>query len=384
MKKLKTCLIWYRIFLHRFVRKRMYLLLLLFLPVSAGILQLVSAGDSSVMNVLLIRETSAFADCTDPDSNLSFEDFALRLQDRAGIVHYEISEDPTAAMDSVRSGDASCILFIPADISDAIQEYLSGDCDSIFRVWTLKDNVACRLCREQIYAAVYPELSSAFTADYIYSKSGDTDASAFTDRTYALYTGRPSFFEYVYEDKSSISADAAVLTAPLRGLLACFLFLTGLSLALFYLQDRQNGCFLSLSGKRNTFTAFLYILAGLTPAAVIMYLSLYCSGSFTHWPRELVLLTLYVLSTAAFSAFCASAFRDVSAFGAAVPVLVILSLILCPVFISVSFFSVPGSLLPGYHYLNALHSLTAFRALLLFCPCCLALSRIFEKLSRHD
>ena len=101
---------------------------------------------------------------------------------------------------------------------------------------------------------------------------------------------------------------------------------------------------------------WLSILTGTVLGGIAAYLGLWISGTFTEWWRELPRMALLVLAAAGFSGVLCQLVRNMAVYGAMLPLLVLLSVVLCPVFVSFHGLEPLKSLLPPYFYLNGLYS----------------------------
>jgi hypothetical protein len=141
-------------------------------------------------------------------------------------------------------------------------------------------------------------------------------------------------------------------------MLSLFVMLCALAVTMFYLKDREEGIFSWMRIRMRRTFPLLYILTGTIPGALAAYAALYLSGTFTKWQKELPLLALYVLALAGFCNCLRILVRRMQAFGAAIPVLLLVSLVLCPVFLNVSMLTPLQRILPAFYYLSSLHSIS--------------------------
>ena len=144
--------------------------------------------------------------------------------------------------------------------------------------------------------------------------------------------------------------------APVRGLVALLLVLTGLASAMYYDEEARRETFLRLSAPARRFLPLLCHLTALLPMALAVMTALWAARLLGALPREAGLMLLYCLSAAAFSELVRKLCRTQARLGAAMPVLMALMLALCPVFFDLNMLTPVRHLLPPFYYLNAVRS----------------------------
>lgn len=167
-----------------------------------------------------------------------------------------------------------------------------------------------------------------------------------------------SIFRFAYgTDAPEIDPDQnSYLMTPVRGMLSVFVFFTGLTMGMYLMRDRKAGMFQWVRYGKKPLYYWLSILAGTVLGGIAAYLGLWISGTFTEWQGELPRMALLVLASAGFSGILCQLVRNMAVYGAILPLLVLLSVVLCPVFVAFHGLGILKALLPPYFYLNGLHS----------------------------
>lgn len=369
---MRTLMTWYFLLNKRLFKKPSFLLLLCLVPLLAGGMQLVSRGESRVLHMTVYAEPSA-----DP---LGAE-LAARLAGLDGAVSYQTVSSEEELRSRVQSGEADAGYLIPADLTAAIADYLSGARSGLpydghlFCVVVQNNSVQLQLAREQFFSEVFPLLSSALSLDFVSGQPyfADMDEELLASEMEHLYQSLQSdasIFTFVYPDQTSMDTDTGqelnYLTAPLRGLLALLVLLCGLAMGLYLIADQRAGLFGWLTPRLRPVFSWLYLLAGISDAGICAYLGLYLSGTFTSWERELPLMLLLVLSVTGFSFLISQLCKGPAPLGACIPILLLASAVLCPVFLPVQGWEPIKFLLPPYFYLTGLYSGTQQACLFLY------------------
>ena len=346
---MKRLFLWYGLMTKRLFRKPAFWVLLLCVPLLAGAMAAAASQDKSVVRIALVCATEDGAARRSADRLLT-SDSLVRCTEFAA---------ESDALAAVQSGKYDAAWIFRDETSDALDRFVSarGTRGAVLVV-EREDTVFLRLAREQLAAALYPEASRKLFRSFLIERLGAAaDApEAFFDRYYHYDMADDAIIIFARSDGSVPQAEADFLVAPVRGLLAVLLILTGLASALYYSEEERRGCFLRLSPFRRRCLPLLCHLAALFPAAFAALFALHLAGLLTAWPREIGLMLLYCLSAAVFSELLRRLCRSRILLGALIPVLIALMLALCPVFLDLKNLTPLRRLLPPYYYLNAIRS----------------------------
>ena len=146
------------------------------------------------------------------------------------------------------------------------------------------------------------------------------------------------------------------LTAPVRGLLAVVIALCGLATAMYHMEDQRRGTFGWLSRPRQDLAELGCQVVSLVQVSLVALLALILSGLAANLGRELLVLVLYCLCTASFSALIRRICGDLRVLGTLLPLLVVAMLVVCPVFFDLGQLRTAQYLLPPTYYINAVYS----------------------------
>ncbi|NCB93206.1 MAG: hypothetical protein EOM40_11725 [Clostridia bacterium] len=357
MRYIKRMGIWYFLLNKRFLKKYIFTLLLLLVPFLVLGMRVASKEDAGVLKVALYQENQGQKE---EDSDGIVE----QLLEKDGVIQYEKVDAQEEAYEAVRQGKADCAWIFPADIAEAVRKYMAGEAANVMTVYTKEDTIQNKLAREQLYGVLYPMVSYETVRQFIekqpYFEDMDEDTIDLSMREmYAGMQVEESIFNFTYMDGTKSDASGGsdnYLTSPLRGLLAILILLCGMAVTMFYMQDEKEGIFIWMPVRHRRLFPWLYILVGTLDGAVCAYVALWVSGSFIGWKREFMLMILYMIAVTGFCNLLRVLGGNLWRVGASIPVIILVNLVLCPVFINIRSFPVIQYLLPGYYYLNSLHS----------------------------
>jgi ABC-2 type transport system permease protein len=347
MNGLRRFFLWYALLTKRLLRKPAFLILLLCVPLLAGAMAAVAKQDSSIVSVALVCET-------DDPAALAAADRLLHSESLVRCTEYATEAAGRAA---VASGKADAAWIFRDTASDEIMRFVSGrGTRGAVTVVEREDTVFLRLAREQLAAAMYPDVSKALFRVYLTERLGAPEDAPerYFDTYYNTKIATDPVIVFSDADGGESADGPGYLVTPVRGLLALLLVLTGLASAMYYDAEERRETFLRLPPLRRRLLPLLYHLTALLPMALAVLLALWAAGLLGAPARELGLMALYCLSAAAFSELARKLCRTQGRLGAALPVLMALMLALCPVFLDIKQLTVVRHLLPPFYYLNAI------------------------------
>lgn len=349
MKALKRLALWSWLLTKRLFKKPAFPILLLCVPLLCGAMAAVARQDSGVVTVALVCGTE------EPVARRS-ADRLLRSNSLVRCVEYA---EETEARAAVEHGDVDAAWIFCEEVNEELEHFITGRrTRGLVTVVEREDNVFLRMAREQLAAAIYPEASYALFRDHFVHGLGvseDTPEETL-EAYYSVQVAEEPIIVFSHTDGSARAIAADYLVAPVRGLLALLLVLTGLASAMYYYHDAEQGVFLRLSASRRRLLPLLSHLCALLPVAAAVLLALYASGLLTGWAREAGTLLLYCLAVAAFCELLRKLCRSDVRLGALTPVLLAAMLALCPVFLDWKLLEPVQRLFPPYYYLKGIYS----------------------------
>lgn len=339
---------WYALLTKRLLRKPVFLILLLCVPLLAAAMAAVAKQDSSIVSVGLV------CGAADPAARRA-ADRLLSADSMVRCTEYPTDAEARAALERA---DVDAVWSFRDSASAELARFVSGrGTPGAVTVTEREDTVFLRLAREQLAAALYPEASYALFRTYLTEELGAPEDAPeeFYDAYYNTKATDDPIIVFSRLDGGDADAGASYLVAPVRGLLALLLVLTGLASAMYYDEEERRETFLRLPAVQRRALPLLYHLTALLPMALAALIALWAAGLLGPPLREAGLMLLYCLSAAVFSELLRKLCRTQARLAALLPVLMALMLALCPIFIDLKILAPVRRLLPPYYYLNAIH-----------------------------
>ncbi len=351
MKKVSRMLLWLTLLNKRLLKKISFLVILCVIPFLVIGVNYMAGLESGMLKVVLCQEE------TEDDLYLSIKD---KLHEHGNMLQFIEADSLEEAEQYVRSGQADVAWIFPTHLQERIETYLSNDFNEtgLIRVVEKEDNVALHLSREILFGRLYATISYSLYTQYVTEEllQGENISDEQLREHYENTNMEGNMFEFRYLDGTQGDVDTSYLLFPVRGLLALIIVLCGLAMGLYFMQDEEKGVFTWMPLNKSVWGSLLYQLPGLVDVSVIVLVALLFSGVFMDWLTELVLMIMYLLMVAVFSDIMRRLCRKPVRLGAMIPMLLLVMLALCPIFMGAVNAKPIQILLPPYYYLNALHN----------------------------
>lgn len=205
------------------------------------------------------------------------------------------------------------------------------------------------LTDEMVFSAVYRHYALHILNNYIddtglFKEYSSKEIKKELSELYNKYLIDGSTFSFSYHNEDAVSKDTSVLLPgylilSVRGLLSVAIFISGFAGAIQLYRDRKNCIFRTLSGIRLRFAEFMVILAPVTVTGISCLISLAVSGSTANIFKEILSAIFYIISVVLFCYILFIIFKNEVSFCAMIPVFIMASLLICPVFIDITEFN---------------------------------------------
>ena len=330
----------------RLLLKPSYICLLLIFPILAFSLKIISLRDNSVLKIGLYNE----------GGDERSESIISELVTEDSIIDFISYEDEATAREELKGGlDALWIL--PENFDKSLEGYIEKN-RSMIHIVESRESTLLSLAREKLFAKLYPYVSRDLYKHFIVENYPEELQDSELDKYYDARDIDDEIIEFVGVDDNSYDKEqpkSNFILSPLRAFLALTLLLIAFVTAIYYLDDTKNSLWVWIDRRRKPYFSLFYILISLLPAIIAFSLSLYIAGLYTDFVKEINLIALYTISIALLANILRILSRNIYVYTAFIPIILIISLLLSPVFIDVGMKSLQ-SVIPVYHYISALYS----------------------------
>lgn len=375
-QKLIHALVWLYLLTKRLLKKPIFLLTLALIPVLAFAVSIFAQEEASIIRVGLYSS----------DEDVMVEEIISSLMEEESIVQFRRYETENAAIGAVKNGEVdSAWGFCPA-FSDKLLSYAHNIRikEPLVRISEQEESVTLRLARERIYSALIPTLSKEIYLSYLADELG-YDVEAHREELEERYeNAKPAeeLIQFEFVDQKTDLVSIHYLSTPLRGIVTVVMVICGAAAAMVFLHEKERGIYSYLSGRKQLPVLGASCLVALVICGIVAMVSIGLSGNFTRLANELMLMGLYIVMCTLFCTLLAQICRTSSALAIFLPVVVVLSLVFCPVFLNHKIGKPIQLLLPTYYYLNAVTAERYIPQMLLYIVICAVLCVVVEELSR--
>lgn len=356
MKKILT---WILLFQKRILKKPMFQITILLIPILLFLLFTFNKSSDSLVRVALISGNDEYS-----------QNFVKDLLDSSNhVISYYQCYDENQMRKDVLTGKAECGYIMPDDMPRKIAQFSSKKKQGIITAIVKKESISTKIVNEIIYGRLFSERAYPVLKDFINEKQPDRLTSAEGEKMYdafSKYLIEPLMFSFEYADGSKndlLNNDDSshnYYMLPVRGILSVLILVSSMSGVLMLSNDDRKNTwgFIRLS-KRPAFNYF-YIFMSILPIAICSLAAIFITGISTNVLNEIRLMVLYTLLLTGFSSLLKALIKNIYVLCSLIPVTVLLSLIICPVFIDIGSI-VPQArfvrlFLPTNYYLDSIYS----------------------------
>lgn len=356
MKKILT---WILLFQKRILKKPMFQITILLIPILLFLLFTFNKSSDSLVRVALISGNDEYS-----------QNFVKDLLDSSNhVISYYQCYDENQMRKDVLTGKAECGYIMPDDMPQKISQFSSKKKQGIITAIVKKESISTKIVNEIIYGRLFSERAYPVLKDFINEKQPDRLTSAEDEKmydTFSKYLIEPLMFSFEYADGSKndlLNNDDSshnYYMLPVRGILSVLILVSSMSGVLMLSNDDRKNTwgFIRLS-KRPAFNYF-YIFMSILPIAICSLAAIFITGISTNVLNEIRLMVLYTLLLTGFSSLLKALIKNIYVLCSLIPVTILLSLIICPVFIDIGSI-VPQSrfvrlFLPTNYYLDSIYS----------------------------
>ena len=378
MRKIKKLFLWYLLLNKRFLKKPGLWAILIAIPLLVVALNIVSMQQSGVIRVGIAAENNS-----DPLTAEIIKD--LTKENR--LIHFILYKTPSEAEEMMNMGKVDETWIFSDNMEKGLDEFLSSG-KSVVKILEREETIPLMLARQKLSGIIFKKCAPSFYINYVRRTFPELDKVP--DEKLIHYYDEvkvqgEELFEFSYANSSQSTNDATkagYLMTPVRGLIALMLFLSGLAAAMFYTDDDKSGTFAWIGDRVKPLVAGVFHLIPISLTALSMLISLYFSGLWVGFLREFLILVFYVISLTAFSMLIRLILKSNKVIGAATPIIMLLFVFICPVFVDIQLLRPIQNFIPTYHYLAAVHNDKYVIIMLLYAVICAMVYFLLSKIWR--
>lgn len=346
MKRMRK---WLLMMTKRLYKKLTFLLILLLIPVLVLGYGIAAQEDSGIMTIALAQEGS------DPMAEAVITDLATE----PSLIRFVLCDTAEEAENMVSGAKADAAWIFAADTTDKLCKFVQNPTrkNAFVRVVEQEATIPLKLAREKLSGVVFGHCSPVFYLTYLRENVSELDSLSDEEllKFYDDFAQDIKLFEFAYLEDDGGAEDmttANYLLTPVRGLLAVIVVLSGLAAAMYFIRDDRVGTFSLVPQRSKAVVEFVCQMIAVVNVAVMALIALVCAGLAEDLGRELLLLVLYALAVSLFCMTVRRLCQSLANLGTALPLLVVVMLVVCPVFFDFGQLRSVQYLFPPTYYIN--------------------------------
>lgn len=373
---MKRFFVWQYMINKRLLHKKIFVFLLCLIPVLVWGMSQLSEEDSGILTIALSVE-----DSQDKEAGKIVD----KLMQEDTILQYELL-DVQEARERVASGKVDCAWIFREDFNNKlISTFSQGEKVAPIYVVAQEETVVLQLARTYLYGSVFPYLSELLCEYYMENEIDGVED--ITPEELQYYYEKcavdGSVIEIIYADKQDIATQQkqSYLMAPMKGILAVLLLVSGLVVTIYYMQDDERGMFAWIPMHKRRGLLYCYLLGASIDVGVVVCISLLIMEKRMVSLYEIGVLFLYLCMSAAFCEMVKILSRTKDLLIKWILFLTLAMLIVCPIFIDLGSGFGAQYLFPPTYYLRALYHSELILVMVGYTLLVLVISKIFYKIT---
>ena len=373
---MRRLFVWCLLTEKRLMKKISYVAMLLVMPILVLGLRQGAREEAGMVTIGLYAPAE--------EGSLSRELIRQFMEEKSVLryLHYETEEEALRALEA-RKVDA--VWIFPEHLERELERLAEKKrIQPVARVVEREDDVALVFTREVLCSRIFPEFVYRVYQSYVKEHMGENVLTEEEFRAHYLKTlWQGNLFKAQFLDGKEETMDNYVL-APVRGLLAIWLVISGLAGILYHKMDELQGTYDGIPGRKRLRYSFGLQTVVLINGGLIYLIACRILGVFTSLGRELLLLALFLLYIACFCNLLGLLIKRLEGIGVLIPVLTLLMMAFCPIFLNVRKFWMVQAILPPYLYLKAMHGEGYVLPMVLYAVCGIALCGVGNWIRRPE
>ncbi len=353
----------YMLLLKRLFKKKSYIVMLAMVPLLVLALKGVSRGDAGLMTIGVYI----------PGDDYSSNDLRESIEDEPGSFKYIFYNDRDKLIDDVKSQQLSEGWICPDNLDKSVESIVStGQTDSKIEIVIREQGLSHLLSREvlnsRMYQSLARQMASSYISDKLYKGSQSKEQNEKILNTFDSYKINGNLFEMGYLDDTKPQNNNATnyIMMPLRGILALWLLTLSIAASMYYLEDEKNGLFIWWKPRFRLIRDFLYYLVIMAIPTIMVVVGLRFGGVSTSLHREILSITIYDFALICLANILREIVGTIKGLGIIMPLLIMASALLSPVFVDFKESRILQNLCPTFHYLNSINDAYYLKTLIVF------------------
>lgn len=322
-------LMWFLLSCKRQLRHGFFIMILLLMPVMLFAFSQIEKQDSGKIRIGVFSEDREIV-----------PEIIDKLLEQDGMFQFYICDSQQMLKDDVAARRAECGYEFVDDFKEKLDR---RKFKRSIRVYSAPSTIMADLSKEVVFASVievYGEdiLEQFVEGNELFTAFDEIQIKEDLGQIYEKQRSGGGTFSFRYETWSTqpIEGSVARIAFPVRGMLAVYLMIIGVFSAVSLLKDEQRGLFIALPFGYGLPCKLAVLAAPVCLAGISALITLFVTANDRGIIKELTVLVIYLAMTVVFSYLLKMIVKDQVLLCGLIPVFILASLIICPVFIDIS------------------------------------------------
>ena len=351
---------WFLMLVKRLLKKPGFLIILFLIPVFSFVFHMYSKDDvGGLLRIALAVE----------DNN---DELAVSLMEQIGtesnVFQYHIYDSPEEAKQAVEATKADAAWVFVENMQEQLQKTGAGKTQTLVKIYESEESTFLKIAREKIFSVLYPHVAYYLYENYITNEMlpNENISEELLREKYEVIDEQDNFIEFEFLDSLQKDVKSSnYLTSTIRGLLMSVMLLSGMAATMYFLQDEEKGVYSWIPMSRRIFVSWGNNIAAMSLTAVFVSVALLVGGNYTNFWRETLAMILFIFVGASFCSILGNLCRTVKGMSIALPTVLVLSIVCCPVFFNTR---MPlRQVLPPYFYLYSINNTKNLLWMVVYC-----------------
>lgn len=324
-------LLWGKLCMKRYVQKpAFWLSFLALLLLAAAFVQMEKDEDKTI-------DVAVYMEQKDGECE---KQLLAALQEEQERLHFYVCDSREVLERDVNGMRAKCGIVMEKGMENKM---LNNDYTDMFLLYASPSATHVALTKEVVYAAFAKCFGSRWTADKVIemlgSKAGEKgQVLAEIEETYQILDNEGPSFHFQYEDMKgeSLELDEEIhSTFPMRGMCAIYLMVVAVMAVTGMAADKDNQVYMVFGRREGYLAGLIQIMVPTLLMGIAAFFSMAIAGQVALTRKECCHLLAYIFLLCLVSGLLYRFLGNVKVLAALLPLLVLGSLVFCPVFIDI-------------------------------------------------
>lgn len=240
-------------------------------------------------------------------------------------------------------------------VEKGIEEKLfSGKYLDTINVYASSVSALKNIAKEHISSTIFQYFSEIKYENYV-KKNFKEEEIQFAIDAYKEHLTDSSTFTFTYDGElnDNKGTELQVNKLNIKAILALLIFIGGLNALLISIEDKEEKRFITFCENWKVISA--NIMLQVSMLSIVSFVSLLLTNNIQNIGAEILKLLLYIVIVFVYCFILSFLFKTKESVSMLIPIIILLSVICCPIFIDLSkyfgIFDILGKLFPLYYYL---------------------------------